>query len=195
MEAPIGMSANGFVQAINGRYHRVSLRIFMVIVFAHLAEHIAQAIQIYALGWEIPDSRGILGLAFPWLVTSEAMHYGYAILMLIGLILFRPGFVGVSRTWWNIALGIQIWHHFEHALLLGQAVAGTPLFGQEVSTSVAQLVVPRVELHLLYNTLVLIPMLVAMVNHMWPSSKDRAEMTCSCAVGEHHREKELAHSQ
>ncbi len=195
LEPPIEVSGGvRLLDALNNRYHKLSLQIFMVIVFAHLAEHIVQAIQIYALGWELPDSRGVFGLAFPWLVSSEALHYGYAIIMLIGLILFRPGFVGVAKQWWTIALVIQVWHHFEHALLLGQAAVGTPMFGQEVPTSVVQLIIPRVELHLLYNTLVLVPMVVAMVNHMWPSKEDRALMTCSCAVGEHDHDKELAHS-
>jgi hypothetical protein len=175
-------STSGFVAALNGRHHRVALWAFMAIVLAHLAEHVVQAIQIYGLGWAPPDARGILGMAFPWLVTSEALHYGYAIVMLIGLIALRPGFAGTSRKAWDLALGIQVWHHFEHALLLAQAIVGRPFFGAEVNTSVAQLVLPRVELHLLYNTLVLIPMVLAMVAHIRPSAEDRAEMTCTCAT-------------
>jgi len=47
----------------------------MVLVLAHAAEHVLQAVQIYALGWAVPDARGGLGLVFPGLVTSEWLHY------------------------------------------------------------------------------------------------------------------------
>jgi len=43
-----------------------------------------------------------------------------------------------------------------------------------------QLVVPRVELHLFYNTIVFIPMTVAMYHHMFPPpSASRLKCTCS----------------
>lgn len=102
------------VDALNTRYHKLGLRIFMAIVLAHWAEHIVQAFQIWGLGMERPAAKGVLGFVFPWLVESEALHYGYAIIMLVGLILFRPGFVGQSRRWWDAALVIQFWHHIEH---------------------------------------------------------------------------------
>ncbi|WP_430788024.1 hypothetical protein [Actinoplanes sp. G11-F43] len=171
----------GWLATLNGRYHRVALTSFMVIVIAHWAEHIAQAVQLWALGWTAAESRGVLGIPFPWLIKSEYLHYGYAIIMLIGLFLLRPGFTGRSRTWWSIALGIQFWHHIEHFLLLLQAQLGTPFFGQAVNTSLLQLVVPRVELHLFYNTIVFIPMVVAMVLHLRPSRAEAAMMTCGCA--------------
>ncbi|MEU6034550.1 hypothetical protein ABZ801_04010 [Actinomadura sp. NPDC047616] len=154
----------------------------MVVVIAHWAEHIAQAIQLYALGWPLKEARGVLGLPFPWLVTSEWMHYGYALVMLIGLILLRPGFTGRSRTWWNISLGIQVWHHFEHLLLLIQAITGSYLAGRAAPTSIIQLLIPRVELHLFYNAIVFAPMVVAMYLHRKPNSAERARMRCACAV-------------
>jgi hypothetical protein len=170
------------VRDLNGRYHRAALWTFMAIVLAHWMEHIAQAIQVFALGWERPASRGVLGLLFPWLVSSESLHYFYAIVMLAGLLLLRPGFVGRARVWWDVALGIQFWHHIEHALLLSQVIAGANLFGKPVPTSIAQLVIPRVELHLLYNGLVFAPMVVAMLLHLWPSDEERRQVSCSCAL-------------
>src|ERR1700752_2925907 len=114
-----------FVDRLNGEWHERALRIFMVIVLAHWAEHLLQAFQIYALGWPVPDARGLLGYFYPWLVTSEALHYGYALVMLVGLPLLRPGFTGVlDRRWWTIALAIQFFHHFEHLLLQIQAISG-----------------------------------------------------------------------
>ena len=178
------------VEALNTRYHKVGLRVFMAIVIAHWVEHIVQAIQIWSLGMERPAAKGVLGYIFPWLVESESLHYGYAIIMLIGLILFRPGFVGQSRKWWDAALVIQFWHHIEHFLLLGQAVVGTNLFGQPVPTSIAQLAVGRVELHLLYNGLVFIPMVVAMALHVRPPKEDLQKMMCSCATHPHSHTRE-----
>lgn len=165
---------------LNDRHHRTALNVFMVIVLAHWAEHVAQAIQIYVFGWPLPEARGVLGVPFPWLVTSEFMHYGYALIMLIGFILLRHGFVGRSRTWWNIALGIQVWHHFEHLILLLQAMTGVHLAGKPAPTSIVQLIIPRVELHLLYNALVFAPMVVAMVVHRRPTPRERATMRCAC---------------
>lgn len=183
---------SGVIESLNGRYHRIALWVFLGITLAHWAEHLAQAVQVYVLGWARPDSRGVLGLAFPWLVSSEWLHYFYAIVMLVGLLLLRRGLTGRARTWWTVALAIQFWHHVEHALLLGQAIAGSNLFGEPVPTSIAQLLIMRVELHLLYNGLVFVPMVVAMVLHMWPSEAERARVSCTCAVHSRRREPQLA---
>ncbi|MGW0392209.1 hypothetical protein ACWDYJ_15220 [Streptomyces sp. NPDC003042] len=173
--------ANGLIDALNTRYHKTALRAFLVIVLAHWAEHLAQAAQIYILGWPLPEARGVLGMPFPWLVKSEWMHYGYALLMLVGFLLLRRGFTGRSRTWWNITLGVQVWHHFEHLLLLVQALTGAFLFDRTVATSIIQLVAPRVELHLFYNAIVTIPMIVAMVLHTRPG-RSNAAARCDCAL-------------
>lgn len=162
--------------------HRPALWLFAAVVVAHWAEHLAQAVQVYLLGWPLPTANGVLGLAFPWLVTSEWMHYGYAIVMLVGLVLLRHGFTGRSRTWWNVALGIQFWHHIEHFLLLVQAVSGAFLLGAAKPTSIAQLLVPRLELHLFYNTIVTIPMVVAMVLHIRAHGAELAAARCTCAA-------------
>ncbi len=178
-ESPTDLS---FRAKLNGPWHRTALRIFSVIVLAHLAEHIVQAWQVYLLGWPLMEARGILGQWFPWLIHSEVMHYGYALIMLIGLWLFLPGFVGRARNWWLGALIIQFWHHFEHLLLQAQVVFGHNLFGRPVPTSIIQLWIPRLELHLFYNTIVFIPMAVAMYYHLLPSAEDRPLARCSCAL-------------
>src|SRR3712207_3353341 len=95
----------GFYEKINRQWHKPALQLFMVIVLAHWAEHLAQAAQIYLLGWPIPESRGVLGLWFPWMVKSEVLHYGYALIMLVGLWALRKGFRGQSYTWWMISFG------------------------------------------------------------------------------------------
>jgi hypothetical protein len=170
-----------FVDRLNGEWHETALRVFMVIVLAHWAEHLLQAFQIYALGWPVPESRGALGYFFPWLIKSETLHYGYALVMLTGLFLLRKGFTGVEeRRWWTIALAIQFFHHIEHALLQMQAITGHNLFDRPVPTSIVQLWVPRVELHLFYNTIVFIPMVIAMYYHLFPAASATTPK-CTCA--------------
>ncbi|MDM4777988.1 hypothetical protein [Micromonospora sp. b486] len=66
----------------------------------------------------------------PWLIESEWLHYGYALVMLAGFWLLRDGFVGRARLWWGIALGVQVWHHLEHLLLLVQSLTGQYLLGR-----------------------------------------------------------------
>jgi len=146
---------------LNTTGHRTAVNVFLVIVLAHWAEHLVQSFQIWVLGWPVPDSRGVLGQWFPWLVRTEALHYAYALVMLAGLILLRPGFTGAARRWWTVALVIQCWHFVEHFVLLVQAQTGDHLLGRPVPTSVLQLAVPRVELHLAYNALVFVPMAYA----------------------------------
>jgi len=171
----------GLLAWLNGRHHKAALNVFMVVVAAHWAEHIVQAYQIWVLGWPRPQARGVLGQFFPWLVTSETLHYGYALVMLLFLFLLRPGFTGRARTWWTVALVIQFWHHIEHLLLLIQAQSGHNFWGKPVPTSVLQLVFPRVELHLFYNSIVFIPMVIAMYLHARPSPAEQRKMACSCA--------------
>jgi hypothetical protein len=167
---------------LNTVKHEFALRLYMAIVLAHWAEHLVQAFQIYALGWARPDSRGILGQFYPWMVESEILHYAYAIVMLIGIWILKDGFVGRERKWWMISFLIQFWHHIEHAVLQIQYAVGKNLFGLPVPTSFLQLWIPRVELHLFYNTVVFIPMIVGMYYHLFPTKNDHALHRCSCAI-------------
>ncbi|MGN9837146.1 hypothetical protein ACTMTI_03370 [Nonomuraea sp. H19] len=181
-EAVAAGRSRRWLSELNTRHHKAALTAYLVVVLAHWAEHLAQAVQIYVLGWPLREARGVLGVPFPWLVTSEWMHYGYALLMLAGLLMLRPGFSGRSRVWWNISLGIQVWHHLEHLLLLLQALTGNNLLGRPVPTSLIQLLVPRVELHLFYNAIVFAPMVVAMLLHRRPRPGERSAMRCACAA-------------
>ncbi|MBC7711692.1 MAG: hypothetical protein H7177_00030 [Rhizobacter sp.] len=171
----------GFITAANTYKHEFALRVYAFIVLAHWAEHLVQAFQIFVLHMPRPASRGVLGQFFPWLVSSETMHYGYALFMLIGLWILRSGFVGRAYKWWMVSLVIQFWHHIEHLLLQIQAITH-PFWGSPVPTSVLQLFYPRVELHLFYNTIVFIPMAVAMYMHLFPTPVERAQYKCTCAI-------------
>jgi hypothetical protein len=177
-------SSPSFYEKLNTTWHKRALMVFMVVVLAHWAEHLVQAWQIYYLHWPRPKAGGLLGLFFPWLITSESLHYGYALVMLVFLWVLRKGFTGLSRKWWTVALVIQFWHHIEHALLQGQAIAHHNLFHKPVPTSILQLVFPRVELHLFYNTIVFIPMMIGMYYHMFPPKAEAHSAKCTCAVAQ-----------
>ena len=175
-------SSQGLHFRLNHAWHKPALQLFMIVVLGHWAEHLAQAFQIYYLGWPVPAARGVLGLWFPWLVASEVLHYSYALVMLVGIWTLRAGFKGRSLTWWTVALVIQFWHHIEHLLLISQATIGRNLFHSPVPVSILQLWLPRVELHLFYNTIVFIPMVIGMYYHMFPPANEERHGGCACAV-------------
>ena len=168
---------------LNSEWHKRSLHLFMIVVLAHWAEHLVQAVQIYMLGWPRPQAGGVLGLFFPFLVSSEILHYGYAIVMLIGIWMLRKGFTGLSRKWWTVALVIQFWHHIEHALLQSQVILHHNLLNSPVPVSFLQMAFPknRVEIHLFYNAIVFIPMMIGMYYHMFPPAEEQPA-TCTCAL-------------
>lgn len=171
-----------FVDRLNSDRHELALRVFMVVVLAHWVEHLLQGLQIYVLGWPVPEARGALGMLFPALIKSEALHYGYAVVMLIGLWILRSGFTGTTdRFWWMTAFWIQFFHHIEHALLQAQVILGSNLMGRPVPTSLVQLWVPRIELHLFYNTIVFVPMVIAMYYHLFPPAVEKTRPQCTCA--------------
>lgn len=193
-------------EEMSGRSKHGKLLIsFLVLCAAHLCEHAAQAVQVYGLGWELHQSRGILGHLYPWLVHSEILHWGYAAVMLAGLWHFRNHWSGAARSAWRVAAWVQTWHFFEHCLLFYQAVVGENFFNAPQPISMIQLLgflngsaesgfggllkmshfgvcdckgaapgtihsftwllifVRRVEVHLMYNLAVTIPMVVAML--------------------------------
>ena len=181
----LGSADFSLYEKLNTVWHKRALNVFTVIVLGHWAEHLTQAYQIYVLGWPRPQAGGVLGLFFPWLVSSETLHYGYAIVMLIGIWTLRAGFTGTSRKWWTIALVIQFWHHIEHFVLQWQALSHHYWFGSPVPISFLQLLFPkfRVEIHLFYNMIVFMPMIVGMYYHMFPP---KGEPIAACACSLHH---------
>jgi hypothetical protein len=50
-----------------------------------------------------------------------------------------------------------------------------------VPTSIGQIWIPRIELHLIYNLLVFLPMVVGMYYHVYPPVRDAAKAVCTCA--------------
>lgn len=169
----------GLRKQLNTTWHEKALWVYVAVVLAHWLEHLFQGYQIWILDMPRPESLGALGYLFPWLVKSELMHFGFAVFMLVGLIVLAQGFSGRAAKWWIASLAIQSWHFVEHALLQGQTAVGANLFHSEIPMSVFQQWIPRPELHLIYNLAVFIPMVVAMWLHTRPSPEGAA---CTCAV-------------
>ena len=172
-------------ERLNTRWHKLALQSLMAVVLVHWAEHIVQAYQFYVLHWPRSMSMGLMGMLNPWLMKTETLHYGFALVMLIGLWVLRKGFTGTSYKWWMASFWIQFWHHIEHGMLFYQANTHQYWFGGAVPTSVGQIWIPRIELHLIYNTLVFIPMVMAMYYHVYPPARDAVKMMCTCARHHH----------
>lgn len=168
---------------LNTRWHKTALMVFGAVVVGHWVEHIAQAVQIWGLHYKKSAAHGLIGAEWPWLIKSEWLHYGFALVMLVGLAALYRGFSGRAKVFWGLALAIQVWHFFEHQILLIQAQTHHYWFGAKVPTSVLQHVWPmdRPEIHLVYNTLVTIPMAVALYFHTYPPLHERGQASaCSC---------------
>lgn len=151
------------IYKLNHQWHKVALILFMVIVVAHWMEHIFQTLQVYFFQWPRGHAHGLLGYYNPWLAQSEWLHYIYALIMLIGLFILRSGFSDKARVWWNVSLILQIWHHTEHFILLMQKLSGYNLFNSAKPISLIEIFFPRIELHLFYNAIVFIPMVLAIM--------------------------------
>jgi hypothetical protein len=162
------------IKLIYSTKHFVRFIIFFnIIVLLHFAEHIAQVVQLYLLHWERSHCLGILGIPFPWLIHSEWLHYLYSLFMLVGVWLIYLS--KYSNNWWYITLILAFYHHFEHAQLLEQAIAGVNFFDAPHPVSLFQAAIgaERIELHFFYNLIVLIPMIVAIKKSMFNINTDK----------------------
>lgn len=171
----------GLRATLNGRLHKTGLVLFTIAVTVHYFEHVGQAIEVLGLGWKTKDAGGFVGLIYPPLVTSEIMHYSFAVFMTVGFWVLRPAFKGRALRWWTLAFVIEFWHHFEQFLLITQHFSHHYMFGGSEPTSVLQIFFPRLELHLFYNTVVAIPMVIALVQHFRPTPAEHARAECTCA--------------
>jgi hypothetical protein len=165
---------------LNGRWHAPALMLFFTPILFHMSEHFVQIVQLYVLQLDRSAAQGIVGIWFPAAVQSEVLHFGFAVFTLTGLVLLRPAFDERARFWWSVALAIEFWHQFEHVTLLFQRVTGAFFFGEAVPTSIVQVLVPRAELHLTYNSLVFVPMVIAVFAHLYPGASAQITSICGC---------------
>ena len=105
----------------------------------------------------------MIGLAFPSLVSPEVLHYGYALVMLLALWALRPGFTGRAGA---LVVDAGAGHPVLPPLrACAAAMAGAqrpqPVRPADADQHRAALGA-AVELHLFYNTIVFVPMIVGM---------------------------------
>lgn len=138
---------------------------FLVVAGGHFGEHIVQVWQHLVLGWPAREAGGVLGLWFPGLAAAEVLHSTWNTLQLTGLILLWPLLRGrgAASRWWGVALLAQTWHWLEHVLLQVQVLTGQFLFAAPKQQSLLELLLPRIELHFLYNLLSFGPTAIAIV--------------------------------
>lgn len=156
---------------VGERRNRMWLAAFMIVVAVHWVEHLVQVAQIHLLGTPVPEALGLLGGVWPGLVSSEWLHFTYNLAELVGAAFLLRLFTGSARTWWSAAVWLQVWHFFEHGLLFVQAQGGFTLFGAETQTSIVQLLIPRIELHLFYNAIVTSLLAVALTQTPRPMTR------------------------
>ncbi|AUC61804.1 hypothetical protein AA637_11890 [Cyanobacterium sp. HL-69] len=125
------------------------------VIWFHLFEHFTQIIQVYILGWERSQSLGIIGLLFPILIRSEILHYLFS---LFNVIFFLP--LARQNTYYYTATILAILHHNEHFGLLLQSIFKEYWFGGNKPMTFLEQFIPRIELHFIYNLIVLSPIIV-----------------------------------
>jgi len=81
----------------HGPWHKRTLLAFLVIVLAHWRASGASLSGV-CVGVAAAPGAGVLGQTFPWLIHSEVLHYGYALIMLVGIWTLLPGFVRRSTN-------------------------------------------------------------------------------------------------
>lgn len=152
------------IYTINDRYYFQALNFFNVIVVIHFLEHVAQMMQLYVLHLSRPQCLGLLGTVYPWLMHQEGLHYAHALFMLVMLYLLRIGFYG--GLWWDAAMWFSFYHHLEHAILLSQSFMGVPM---PLRWSLGSFLIPRLELHFIYNLIAIGLMMMAFKAKIPPS--------------------------
>jgi hypothetical protein len=167
-------------ERINGPWHGRMLLILFAPILFHMSEHVTQVLQVFVLGVDRSDALGGLGVWMPDLIRSEFVHFGFSVYTLSSILLLGGGMVGLARRVGLLALAVQAWHLLEHSLLLFQGRTGTFFFGADEQTSLVQLLVPRVELHFVYNGVVFTVILIAMLLHAFPPRGEMAKPRCGC---------------
>jgi hypothetical protein len=168
-----GKTRNAF-QPLGERWFRPLLIVYLVLIVAHFAEHVLQFIQAAVLSWPRSEAGGLLGLWSPQLLTNESLHFSYNLMQLLGLLVLSYHVTGRARTWWRIGIVVQLWHFFEHFLLQSQWLSGIFLFNATKQMGVGELLLPRLELHFIYNALVFVPTMIGVYVYIRDQMRERA---------------------
>jgi len=123
----------------------------------HVGEHVVQIVQLRVLGLDAEHAHGVFGA-----LDIEWVHFVWNawILLAVGLLL-----VGFRRNRWLwLTLPLAAWHLGEHAVLiaiyLANGTAGHPGLLARGGLIGGGLPLARAELHLLYNLVETLPLLI-----------------------------------
>jgi hypothetical protein len=169
-------------ELINGPWHGRALLILFAVIFFHMFEHVVQTVQVYVLDVDRADALGLLGIWMAELIRSEAVHFGFSVYTLGSILLTGGPAVGMARSFGLVALAVQSWHLFEHSQLILQRTTDSFFFGASEPTSLAQFLVPRVELHFIYNGAVFSALVIALLLHAYPPRGEASRSRCACAM-------------
>lgn len=168
-------------ERINGPWHGRALIFLFAPILFHMLEHVTQAVQVFVLDVDRADALGLLGMWMADLIRGETLHFGFAVYTLLSILLVGGSAVGMARTFGLLAVAVQAWHLFEHSLLIFQRTTDHFFFGASEPTSIAQLLIPRVELHFMYNGVVFSAIVIALLLHAFPPRGEAIRSRCGCA--------------
>jgi hypothetical protein len=137
---------------------------------AHVGEHVVQVAQLRLLGIPATDAHGVFGA-----LDVEWVHFVWNawVLAAIGVLL-----AGRPRSGWLWAAGLLAgWHLAEHTVLIGLYLAtgvdGRPGLLADGGLLGGGLPVLRPELHLAYNLIETLPLLIGLVGVVRELRPDR----------------------
>jgi hypothetical protein len=142
------------------------LGLFYVLVVTqtgHLLEHVAQMIQLHVLGLTGADARGIFGT-----LDVEWVHFVWSTWVLLAVLVLLSRF-GANR-WLQLTALLSGWHELEHAYIfsvyLTTGISGTPGLLSQGGALGGGLPISRPDLHLLYNLLETIPLVLGFLRQV-----------------------------
>ena len=151
----VGSSVLGLIRA------DVWLALFYVLTATqggHLLEHVAQMVQIHALGLRGPDAHGIVGV-----LDLELVHLTWNT-WVMGAVLALLWRYRSNRWLWVTAL-FATWHELEHVAImsvyLSSGVVGSPGLLATGGAIGGGLLVSRPDLHFVYNLAETTPLVLA----------------------------------
>jgi len=130
---------------------------------AHLLEHLAQMVQLHALGLPASHARGVIGaLDIEWVHFLWNTWVGLAALALLHR---------YPRNYWLwLTFAIAAWHGIEHAYILSvylaTGTAGTPGFAARGGLLGGGLPLARPDLHFAYNVVETAPLVLAFLHQL-----------------------------
>jgi hypothetical protein len=127
------------------------MALFTLLVLAqtgHVIEHVAQMVQLHALGLEGSDARGIVGQ-----LDVEWVHFIWnaGVVAFLGALLWRAP----TNRWLGVACVFAAWHLIEHDAIMQSflltGIPGSPGLLSSGGLFAGGLPLSRPDLHFFYN--------------------------------------------